>query len=221
MRKIKLDEEHRFTYYADEITGTMYIWAYRDQMGGLTAMFNPETGLPLTLDEFKEYEAKYLAQKESGEEKETSKEKIHFKVNKNQNTPEIRNAMSVGNQYIEQISCLCDKLIDVELKENVIGIKNIAEKIMEKLKCNNDLVMHAKIIFNEYFPDTIDYLTFFVDAENSDRKTQKVERTKQKIKDSIQNIKNKYQDILDKIFDVEAEAMFESLKNYSFEGDEF
>ena len=52
MRRIAYSGD--FTYYRDAITDVMYLDFHNPYAGGLTVMFDPETGLPLTYTRFVE-----------------------------------------------------------------------------------------------------------------------------------------------------------------------
>lgn len=58
LKFVASDKENYFTYYLDEVTRVMYLLSHCSEKSGLTVMLDPETGLPLTLERYKE-----LAQK--------------------------------------------------------------------------------------------------------------------------------------------------------------
>lgn len=43
-----------YTYYRDTVTDVMYIWRWSTNRGGLTEMSDPETGMPLKYERYKQ-----------------------------------------------------------------------------------------------------------------------------------------------------------------------
>jgi len=145
----------------------------------------------------------YLNSQEALKYRNEAELKRQEELNKEINDPEkkeLRYALEIGKNYIEQIKSANDAIHREEISTKLFRLQNIVSQIFNYLENNPKKLPEVNKFTNHYLPITLKLVNAYKELNDQPVQGDNIKSAKNEIKNTIDTINNAFEKLLDDLF---------------------
>lgn len=116
-------------------------------------------------------------------------------------SPEAREALTLGENYLKEIRECNEQIPEAEMTIKISRIETIVDKIFERVANNEDNIDDIKKLMKYYLPTTIKLLNTYIEYNNQPVKGENVEKSMKQIEDTLDTLNKAFEKLLDDLFE--------------------
>lgn len=144
----------------------------------------------------------YLSAQTEYEKREARKQEIHEKDETKQTlTPECRELIEEGKQYIEHIHRCNDRILNECISAKLDRLELVTTRIFTEAEKDPDVVPELKKMMSYYLPTTKKLLDAYCELDEQPISGQNIEHTKKEIEAALDTLNRAFENLLDSLFE--------------------
>ena len=133
--------------------------------------------------------------------REEEEERENNKLNESVYGEQVRQILSQGNQYLEEVRTLNDKIPDEQMSGKISRIENLMAKTFEELKNKPSCAPDLRKFMSYYLPTTIKLLKAYAELDTKPGIGSNIIETKKQISESLDMVGNGFEKLFDSLFE--------------------
>ncbi len=133
---------------------------------------------------------------------ETKKAEVH-KYDKKL-PEEVKQVISEGNIYINQLKEINDAIPSIEISEKISRLELITSKILKQVELHPELIGELSKFIEYYLPTTMKLLRAYEELDKLPANGENISATKREIEDTLDTINQAFENLLDSFFQEKA-----------------
>lgn len=115
-------------------------------------------------------------------------------------SPEVREILSKGSEYINMIHRANDEIPDEEISDKLDRMETIVRRIFDEVRQRPELAGKLNMFMNYYLPTTTKLMNAYVEMDRQEVQGSNIKKAKQEISDSLDTINDAFETLLDSFF---------------------
>ena len=136
------------------------------------------------------------------EDKKQEEERIQAEQKKNREriSPEVKEVLDRGNEYLDKIHKSNDAIPGVEISAKISRMELIVEKIFERAEKHPEIIPDLKKMMNYYLPMTVKLLDAYEEMDEMPVQGENIQSSKKEIEDTLDTLNQAFEKLLDSVF---------------------
>lgn len=119
---------------------------------------------------------------------------------RNRISPEVREILEKGDEYLEKIRRSNDAIPGAEISAKISRMEQIVENIFDRAEAHPEVIRDLKRFMDYYLPMTVKLLDAYEDMDKQPVQGENIRNSKKEIEDTLDTLNDAFARILDSIF---------------------
>lgn len=115
-------------------------------------------------------------------------------------SPEVREVLKKGNEYIAKIRKCNDDIPGVEISRKIDKIEEIVRQIFKRAEAHPEVISDLKRLMEYYLPMTVKLLEAYADMDQQPIQGETISNSKREIESTLDTLNDAFEKMLDSIF---------------------
>lgn len=115
-------------------------------------------------------------------------------------SPEVREVLKKGNEYIAKIRKCNDDIPGEEISNKIYKIEEIVRQIFRRAEAHPEVISDLKRLMEYYLPMTVKLLEAYADMDRQPVQGETIRNSKKEIEDTLDTLNDAFEKLLDSIF---------------------
>jgi 5-bromo-4-chloroindolyl phosphate hydrolysis protein len=115
-------------------------------------------------------------------------------------SPEVREVLRKGQEYLQQIRDLNEEIPGTEISGKISALETTVDQIFRRVREHPEVVPDLKRMMDYYLPTTIKLLTAYADMDRQPIQGENILNSKREIEQTLDTLNNAFHKLLDSIF---------------------